>query len=239
MDISKLKRDASKVHNALTILGNTTVAKQECRIYIPVFYQDKGLVVISNEIRILGIYGIVVGDSYAVSFAPAILLITPTSFVKVKIEGDDYYEFYFAPGATVTPSNEVAKDSGLPYDIYDIFISSGKIPWYFTYTDLGKLFQFSEHFCGLRIGDNPAAFEMQVSTVARLPTDLNVQYRYVIRNSEDVYLKPPRYIPYDSVAYNATNTTAKINGNYFDIGLVSALINPSERNEDIEDLLRQ
>lgn len=239
MDITKLERNATNVHKALVRQNNTTMVKQECRVYIPVSYQAKDLVIISNEIRILGIFGIVVGNSYGISFAPAMLRIKPTSFSKIKIEGDDYYEFYFEPGAIFTDSNDVEKNSGIPYDVYDIFISGGKVPWYFTYLDLGKLFQFSEYFNGMRVGDNIAAFKMVVSTIARDPKNLATLYRHKLKSLDEVFTNPPRFIPYDSVAYNATNTTAKLNGSYFDQGLVSALINPSERNEDIEDLLRQ
>lgn len=239
MDITKLERNASVIHNALLRQKNVTLVKQECRIYIPVFYQEKDLVIIANEIYIVGIFGIVVGNSYGISFAPAMLRILPTSYSKVKIEGDDYYEFYFESGAMLTDSNDVEKNSGIPYDIYDIFISGGKIPWYFTYLDLGRLFQFSEYFCNLRVGDNIAAYKMVVSTIARMPNDLAIMYRHRIERLDEVFTNPPRFIPYDSVAYNATNTTAKLNGNNFEQGLVSALINPSERNENIEDLLRQ
>ena len=56
---------------------------------------------------------------------------------------------------------------------------------------------------------------------------------------DEVLSRPPALIPFRSVTYGATNTTAKLMGAYFDEGLTSALVNPSQRTEKIEELLRR
>jgi hypothetical protein len=58
-----------------------------------------------------------------------------------------------------------------------------------------------------------------------------------VQSIDDIVKKPPVYIPLRSVTYTATNTTNKLAGSYFQEGLVSALVSPSERKERIESIL--
>jgi hypothetical protein len=53
------------------------------------------------------------------------------------------------------------------------------------------------------------------------------------------FTKPPTFIPFRSPIYGATNTTAKLIGAYFDDSINSALVNPSEKVEGVESLLRR
>ena len=60
----------------------------------------------------------------------------------------------------------------------------------------------------------------------------------IIHNREDLKTKKFVTIPLRSVAYAASNTTNKLAGSYFSVGLTSALVNPTERVEKIEAILR-
>jgi hypothetical protein len=237
MDIKSLTRDAAVVKKALKQVDQTIVAAQDCKIYVPTRFAERKLAVISNEIRIVGIYAIVVGNNYGVSSACAMMQITPGSTSIVTVEGDDYYEFTFFKGAVVCPNCNLVKEDTLVYNIYDEVIAKGHIPWYLSYIDIGKIFTTSSYHGGLSLGPTNIPIEILAASTARTKEDRTIYYRHSIDNLEgkDNSVK----IPFRNVIYGATNATARLTGAYFDDGLTSALVNPSESTEGVETLLRR
>ena len=167
------------------------------------------------------------------------LRITPTSTLRIKIDGTDYIEFVFNPGDTLTPSTQLVKTDTLVFRIYDEIISKGNVPWYLGYNDLGRIFDTARYHAGANIGTNSEVTELIMSLISRNKKDRTKYYRTVINKLEDLETTPPAFIPLRSVIFGATNTTNKLAGNYFDIGLKSALVSPAERTERIEELLRR
>ena len=51
-------------------------------------------------------------------------------------------------------------------------------------------------------------------------------------------MNPPVFIPISSIEFGATNTLNKLGGNYFDKGVASALVTPTESVELIEIIIR-
>ena len=80
--------------------------------------------------------------------------------------------------------------------------------------------------------------QMFAAAITRDSANRAKYYRHTLSDlpSED---RPPTFIPLRSVTYGATNTTAKLMGSYWNDGLTSALVNPSEKTERIEQLLRR
>lgn len=240
MDISQLKRDPSAVHQDLKTLKNNTIITQGgCKLYIPGKYQDSRLVVIGVETYVLGMFAIVVGDKYGVSLAPTMMRVDPDNIETVSVDGVDYLEFTFNPGSTFLANVEVVQNNQLLYTIYNEFIAKGFVPWYFTYRDLGELFSLSQYYTGTYLGANHVIPELIAATIARNPENLKQQFRHVVDSVKDLRVKEPRIVKLNSVTYGATNTTAKLIGAYFDEGLNSALVHPSTKHEDIEDILRK
>lgn len=241
MDVSKLKRDAAKVHAYLKEAGDgSLITTKGCKIYIPSSYAECQLASVGNETHILGIFAIVVEDQYyGVSLANAMMRIEPSATNTVDVDGSSYIEFYFEPGATVIPALELVKEDTLTYHIYDEFIAKGHVPWFISYIDLGNLFASAPYHAGVKLGANHAVLELIASVVARDPKDRTLYYRQTVKSMDEVLSRPPALIPFRSVTYGATNTTAKLMGAYFDEGLTSALVNPSQRTEKIEELLRR
>lgn len=238
MDIPNLKRDASYVKGTLEQLGDKVVTRTGCKIHIPVHYQESSLLQIGAENYILGIFVLIVDDrTYAVNSAITMLRIDPTFMTTVKYDNTDYYEFYFEPGSVVFDNTKTVVNDVVAYYVYDEFVAKGRIPWYMTYDDMGKLFASSSRYAGISIGANRAVMEMLVSSIARNPKDLTQYYRHYTNETAEPI--EPAWIPGSSVIYGATNTTAKTIGSYFDLAVVSALNNPSTRNERIEDILRR
>lgn len=240
MDLKALTRDASKIHEALVIDGNQLITRKPLKILAPLMYEEKGLLIVSTEITLPAVYCMVVDDLYyGLSLAIATIRIEPTTINTVTIGNDQYYEFYFAPGSVVSPDIDLPKDDSLAYHIYDLMIAGGKIPPYFNPEDLCKLFIQAEYHVGIKLGANIAVMPMIIATMARSSKDRNIYYRHQITQLSEMLTNPPTWIPFSDVTYNATNTVSKLIGSYFDIGVNSALVNPSERVEKIETILRR
>ena len=240
MDFGKLIRDADKVKAQLKELPNSSVVTLHgCKIYIPARYVEQGLAFIGNENYIFGMYAMVVGDTYyAVSNACTLLHIHPSGTSTVRCNDTDYYEFSFDPGTTVITTTNAVRDDVLPYKMYKEFVEMGKVPCYFDYVDCANMFVSVPHFCGVELGATEAIVSAIGSSICKNPKDLTQPYSFTLRNIEERRKVPFAVVPFRDVQFGATNTTAKIMGSYSDQALTSALVNPSQRNEGIEDGLR-
>lgn len=239
MNPASLTRAPEKVHQAIRQMEDgRLVALKPCRIYSPARYAEQNLSYIGAEIYILGIFAIVVGDDYGVCLLNTMVPIEPSAMRKIKIEGDDYYEFSFNEGATIVKTIHLVKTDTLVYRIYEEFIAKGYVPWYMGYVEMGQLFDTAKEFAGANIGTNREVTQLIASIVARDPNERTRYYRQVIQTPEDLQRIKPAFVPLKSVAYSATNTLTKLGGAYFQDGVVSSLINPSTRVERIESILR-
>lgn len=240
MDTKTLVRDASKIHACLyaTTKGELYTNKP-LKIYSPVRYTERKLSVVSNVVRIVGVFGIVVEDKYlGVCSVLAMMPITPTSTNIVEFGEDEYFEFWFDKGSMVCSNLDLVKEDSLAYKVYDEILAKGNVPWYMSYEDLGKLFVTAETYAGITLAANNVPLEMIAAAISRDPSDRTAYFRHRLQKIEDQEKLKPDYIPFRSVIYGATNTTAKLMGAYFDDGLMSALVNPSDKVEGVERLLR-
>jgi hypothetical protein len=239
-NIKNLIRDAEKIHaNLRESSDGKLITLVDCKIYIPVRFSERGLVSIEAETHIVGIYAIVMEDTYyGVSMVNAMIRIDPNGRNIVSIDGEDYFEFLFEAGSAVMASVNLVKSDILVYRIYDELISKGKIPWYLQYTDLAKLFETAIYHAGANIGRDHEVTELLVSMISRNPDNRVEYYRQVVKQESDLKTIKPAFIPLKSVTYSATNTTNKLAGSFFSEGVVSALVSPSLREERIESLLR-
>ena len=241
MDIKKLIRDPARCKAALyETSDNRIIAKKPVKIYIPTRYNERGLATVGMETQIVGIYAMVVDEAfYCTSLWNAVMRIEPTSTMRIMIDGEEYYEFYFEAGAVVCPSTYTVKIDTLTYKIYDEIISKGRVPWYLGYAELARLFDTADVAAGAKIGRKQTVTELIISLIARDPKDRTKFYRQVVTSLADLATNPPCYIPLRSVQYAATNTTNKLAGSYFEVGMVSALVTPADRVEKTEALLRK
>lgn len=233
MDFSKLTRDKSIVKSTLKEMDDgSIIVLQPCNIYIPKRYEEHKLAIVETEIRILSVFLLVVGEKSSLSSAVAMMQITPTSATTVDVDGEDYYEFYFEKGAQLTPNRNLVMQDTLCYYVYDEFMAKGRSPAFMGYEDLAKIFNTAVYHAGFNIAANNTPIEMITAAICRDKKDKTVYYRHSDMRDECVN------VALRNVSLGATNTTARLNGAYFDQGLRSALINPSKTAEPIETLLR-
>lgn len=241
MDYRRWVRDAAKVHACLhEAKDGSILTSKKCAIYIPERYAEKQLASIGAEVYILGIFALVVEDRYyAVSSALAKIRLKNPTIATVKFDGDNYLEFTFEPGSVVIADKELVKDDILTYYVFEEFITKGRVPWFMNYQqDLAGLFDTAELHAGVKLGNNHVVLEIIVAAITRNAKDPTVYYRHLIQKESDLKTIEPVTIPLRSVSYGATNTTSKLVGSYFGEGLTSALVNPSEKVETIETILR-
>lgn len=241
MDFRKLVRDHKKVFAYTRELADgRVVTTKGVKIYIPSRFAERGLAQVGIETYIVGVYAMVADDThYAVSMVDAMTRIEPTSTLKILIDEDEYFEFTFDPGSVIFPTLELVKSDTLVYKIYDEIIAKGRVPWYLEYSDLGHLFDTAKKHAGANIGLQHEVTELLVSMIARYEPDRHRYYRTVPKVPADLTRIRPAYIPLRSVTYAATNTTNRIAGSYFNEGMISSLVNPAERTERMEEILRQ
>lgn len=237
MDLGKMKRNPDRVRAALKELSDgSVVTKTGCKIYTPVSFRDKNLASVGNEVHIVGIYMMTVDDSdYAVSLINAMMRIEPSAINQVTIEGVDHFEFIFEPGDTVFGSTDLVVNGKLIYYIYDEVVAKGNVPPFMDYLDLGRLFDSARHHAEKKLASTPTILHMLLSMIARNPDDLTQYFRQVTTGKD---LERVRFVQLRSTTHGATNTTARLMGSHFSDSLTSALVNPSDREENIEHILR-
>ena len=241
MDPKKLTRDASKVHSALKELDDgSVVAIKPIKILIPARFAEQQLAMLGSETNICGLFAIVVDDQYyGVSSAMAMMRIEPTITNTIKCGEDDYLEFVFDPGSIVISSTQLVKADSFIYLIYSEIMAKGNVPWFMTYEDMGRIFDSAPHHAGVSVGANFAVIEMIMAAITRSEKDRTKFFRHGLKDRQDLLAQEPAFIPLRSVTYGASNTTAKLIGAYWEEGLTSALVNPTDTVEPIEGLLRR
>lgn len=240
MDITKFPRNPEMVHAQLKELPDGRVVTiGGCKIYIPQRFAERNLAEVGSIIKIVGCYAITVQDKYyAVCNVNAMMKICPSSVNTVKMDDTEYYEFIFDPGSTVIESTDLVKGDVLVYRIYDELLSKGNVPWYINYEDLGNIFSTASYHAGVNLGNNPEIMWTIVSLISRDSQDRSKSYRNSIKSRKDLLTNPPKFIPLKSIAASS-NTTNKLAGSYFSVGVTSALVDPATRTEKIEEILRR
>jgi len=234
MDFDLLKRDLDKTKSALKQVGNKVIAVKPVSIVIPERFIEKKLSTIGDRCYTIGIYALVSGNSYCVSRVIHRIEISPSSISFVKHKGQSHVQFEFEAGSTIFPQLESIKDSSIPYLVFDEIVLKGKCPWYLSYEDLSLLFNTSDQFAGVGMSSRHAILGMIAAAITRSNDDKNIYYRHALAKSPKA---EPTIIPLRNVGYGTTNTTSALIGAYWNDGLSSALVNPSDKVEKIEELL--
>ncbi len=235
MDWKAFKRDRSKVLAATQVQKDkSVVALRGVRIYVPERYIEKGLAEIGSETYIVGIYAMVTEDGfYAVSRINAMMRLTPTAINTVKFDQDSYLEFVFEPGSVIIATTDLVASETLVYQIFDEFVAKGKLPWFLDYDDRARLFESADKHAGVHLGKSHAILAMIAAATTRQRDDRTRYYRHNLDTAV------PVGIPLRSITYGTTNTTSKLVGAHWNDGVDSALVNPAEHVEKIEELLRR
>lgn len=239
--MAKYKRNAPLVLSQLKEnSAGQVLTKVPCRIQAPVRFSEIGLGQIGIDTFSYGLFAVILdsGD-YAVMNVNALVELNPYKLSIVTIDDVDYHEFYFDAGDVVIKTTDLIKKEAILFNVFDEFIFKGKIPWYTEYEDLGKLFDTAKKHTGSNVAQTPEVIEFIASMVSRSKDDRMKYIREVGQKPGDFTLAHIDYVPLKSIFYSVKSTVSKLTGSYFNDGVTSALVSPSDKIEKIESILRQ
>lgn len=240
MNPSSWVRDPERVKKALVKLPDKSVmTTKPMKIYIPERFREKSLAEVGSEVYILGMYALVMEDKYySVAKVCAMMRIKPTAIATVKYDGETFLEFTFDPGSVVIATTSLIQDDELVYHIFNLFISNGKVPFYMGYDDVAAMFNTADKYAKMRLAKSRSILEMFAASIARDPNKRTEYYRHSLPKGTEAPAKGPAFLSLRNISMGPTNTTARLQGSYWNDGLTSALVNPSKRRERFEQLLR-
>lgn len=240
MNIDHLIRDKEIVFKALKEIDNKLIAIKPIKIYVPEYYFSSQMGIMDNIVKTCAIFAIVVDDKYyAVSKACALMELTPDGSHIVEINKEKYYEFTFLEHSVICPNLNLIRVSTLVYRIYTNIIAKGHISWFLSYEDLATLFDTASSHGNANLRADSSLLELIPSSMARQKEDKSKYYRHDPRLLDLKFNIRPTFIALRSVSYSATNTLARLAGGYFNEGLTSSLVNPSDESQTLETILRK
>lgn len=240
MDFKSLKRNPKKIISSLKELGDSLITTKPLYIYIPAFYEERGLADVGSEINIIGFNTWVIEGEYDFWIVPAMMHITPTVTNTVKgTDGVEYFEFYFEPGSVVMPKTYVQKKDTNTYLLYTVIHSKAKVPWFFNYDTFGETFALSKEYAGIDLNSSKDKLNVLCALQSRNRNNPSEFYKDFLKSLKQLETDPPEYIPISSLVHAATGTMSKIGGRDFIDGITSTLVHPHNRVEELEGVLRQ
>lgn len=239
MSYSELTRDADYVLKAIKQVGDKLIAVKDLKIVIPYRFVQGKLAMVSSTIKTLAVFAIVVDKKYAVSNVCSSMTITPSNTNIVSGDIEDHFEFSFDAGAVICPNINLVVDDINAYNIYNEMIAKGNVPWYLTYEDFGKVLMTAHSYAGITLTGNNAPIELIIASIARQKSNLYKYYRNTIKTAAQQHTTAPTYVPFNSVAYGATNSVGKIMGSYFEEGMTSTLTVDDSGPAGVEAYLRK
>lgn len=236
--MNKLIRNPELVKTKLVVNPTKEViVTEKCVIQIPVRFTTIGLGQIGLETNVYGCFVLVLDTGeYSVFNINAFVELSPSRTTIVDVNGVDYHQFEFEPYQVLFKTTTIVKRDSIIYKVFDEFIFKGKVPWYLTYDDVGKLFDTAKEYANSDVSKNQDVIEFLVSLISRSSNDRSVHIRNIIKSYKDT--QNISYVPLSSVFYNVNNTLNKLAGSYFNHGVVSALVKPSDQISEIEKILR-
>lgn len=241
MNVAGLKRDPDKIKASLYYTEDgKLITKTGCKIILPSSYVEKGLIVIGKRTDIVGCYAMVVGDEFiATSIVPSMMPISPDANQEITIDEDKFIVFQFDKGSVICPNVNLVRRDIFVYEIYKEFYSGGKVPFYFTELDVGRLTRQTQLYNGLTLAETDAPMDLVSAYITRLDSNPKEFLRNHLKGPLDSDSNPkPTYVPLTSVAFGAQDVTAMISGAYLDEGITTALITDVKEISPMEEIYR-
>ena len=227
--------------------GDALLFDQEGKFvfYVPEIYFDRGDALIKGEyVNLLGILDYTIyrenGSNIGLKrfYFPTVFLTKPSRIEKVKnlrlkqaTEPMDYRLLVYEKGDAIVVSTKVPQNIANVEDFYRIFLT-GKLPMTIPYDKLQDYFIESMSLNGSSYGMTLQMFGVVISEMCRAKNDPSTAFRHTKFNDMMEYraigIKDlPKYIsPY-----------ASISSENWDLGVVGAIMNPSDSNSPLEKLL--
>lgn len=215
--------------------GKQIFIGKKLEILIPEVYRDrKFFEIIGDKAVSLGIVKLRFND-----IDTAILMIISkisfgySNISNIEENGESYICLTLNRDDVFIHEINIVKNSNIAYDLFMSFIALGKIPKFISYDKISKLFDNDIKCSGINLNINHAIFEMIYAHMYRDSADPFTFYRYTRMN------KMPVIVPLHQISHGPVSTSARIIGSYMKEGMVSSLVDDSDKEPSlIENLLR-
>lgn len=211
-----------------------TFVGESLELWIPSAFEKHGMLEIGENVTTIGVMGMLIDGKYHTGLnilAP--ITISPSDMRKTAFEGVEYLVLTLQTGDTFMTSYRVVQNPQIIFVIWTEIIERGKLPFWFTYESLLKIFEHARAHTGSGIGVSQSVFEGIIAHISRDPHNISKQYRLTEMQ------EPFQLVALSSISNATTGTVARLNGSYFrNEGLTSALRNQVEEQQPFENLLR-
>lgn len=218
----KFKQDKSVV-----FIGNkatVTISKR---------FENYKLLFIANTIRTIGVFDLEVDGKQVGMLLPAVIDMCPSNVTTIKKDSEDFVVCTFNKGDTFIRDSRVVRNPSLAYIIFAEFIEKGKIPDFLAYEDYAYIFDTVQNVTGIKIPANHVVFEIIYAFLSRKHDDYTKQYRHTDMKKKHMFLR------LSDTAHATSSVTAKLVSGYLADSINAAIVNESENESKIEEILRQ
>lgn len=232
-------KDKNAVMKCLkTLSDGSVVTTEDINIHFPERFMTKGIATEGQTFSCIGMFAIIFGNKYAIMNVIATLHMQPHETRKFLYEGQSYVEWSFPKGSTFIKSSDLIKNNNLVGLIFEEFISKGNVPYYYSYEDYSKILSSSEKYAGANLGASDSIMAVIASSIARWPSKTNMQYRQGLSTYNGKTLPNPAYVGLGDMNAS-TSTIARLRGAYFLTGVRSSILNPTQRLEKTDEIIRR
>lgn len=232
-------RNKEAVISCLKELDNGAyITTKQIKIQFPIRFKDIKLAILGETSYVFGLFAIFQENNYTLLSLNCYIELAKAKIEKSVINDVEYYNFVYEPGDVVFNTLKVVARSNLLFIAIDEFVFKGKMPWYVSYEDAGQLFETAVEYAGTSAKIIPEVEEFFAAYIARSKEDRSLFIREVAQNYEDYDLTKISWVPFRSIYWSSPGTVNKLAGAYFNDGIVAALVNPSNKVERIESVIR-
>jgi len=232
-----LVRDASVKSRLKKSASGAILTTHDCHIEVPSRFFQRGLGGMGEQTLVYGLFPIIFSDGkYTLFSLCAVARLKPYAFTRKEIGEEEYTVFHFKAGEPVYDTHLVVKVDTLMFNVIDEFVFKGKVPWYVNPVDLAKHFDTAKSHADSGLASNLQVIEFVVSLISRAQGDRSKLLRLAAKAQED--FEKGTFVALSSVHDSVKSPLNKIAGAYMSEGVISAVLNPADRPEYIERVLR-
>lgn len=240
LDISKYKRDPEAIKKCIKVKDSVVYTLKKLYVMFPTKFIDKNMTKLGNTSLVMGIVAILdENNHYAVSVIAGRITMVVNEINTILVDNTEYTVLEIEKDNIFIPNTNIVKEAGTVFDMYDLFILKGKIPWYITYEDIPMIFKNLPKYTGSSAGNNILTYEFLTAIISRDKDDIHKEYRNALNTISDLNTKSPTYIGLEDIWYSYNTTVSKVVGNYMKLGVVSAINNKETKVDSIENILRE
>lgn len=239
MNRTDFKYNPTLINSKKKRVGTEEIVLEPLSIIFPERYMDGPLVSMGESNYLVGFFAVIDDDlNYAKSNITAMISTEPDRITKIVIDGTNFIRLHFDKGSRLIANTYLIMDDNLVHTIYSELLALGRIPFYYQYGNVSKFFLNTRKYNGYTLGSNPVIWEYVESAMSRDPDQPDRLYRLRKNVKKDLGKVSPDIVGLNNVSRGASNVISRQGGSKFKEGLTATLVDPSDRAERMETMLR-